>query len=79
MSILRIVVIVRTEVIPSATLAAVESFGIQKLIHEIITIRAQGAYKCKKKYPVLRSRTNVAIKPDQFPKMTNKDTPEREF
>ena len=42
-SILRIVVIVRTDVIPSATLAAVASFGMQKLIHEIITIRAHGA------------------------------------
>ena len=45
LSIFRIVVIVSTEVIPSATLAAVESLGIQKLIHEIITIRAHGAYR----------------------------------
>ena len=44
-----IVVIVRTEVIPKAILAAVESFGIQKLIHDIITINAHGAYKFKKK------------------------------
>lgn len=42
LSILRIVVIVSTDVIPSATLAAVDSFGMQKLIHDIITIRAQG-------------------------------------
>ena len=38
----RIVVIVKTEVIPRATLAAVDSFGMQKLIHEIMTMRAHG-------------------------------------
>ena len=41
-SMFRIVVIVKTDVIPRATLAAVDSFGMQKLIHEIITIRAHG-------------------------------------
>ena len=41
-SMFRIVVIVRTDVIPRATLAAVDSFGMQKLIHEIITIKAHG-------------------------------------
>lgn len=63
----KIVVIVSTDVIPKATRAAVESFGIQKLIHEIMTMRAHGAYKWRKKYPVRLSNTNVAVKPDQFP------------
>ena len=44
-NIFNIVVIVKTDVIPRATLAAVDSFGMQKLIHEIITIRAHGEYK----------------------------------
>ena len=61
------VVIVRTDVIPSATRAAVESLGIQKLIHEIITINAQGAYKCKKKYPVRLSNTNIAVTREKLP------------
>ena len=37
------VVIVRMHVIPTATLAAVASFGIQKLIQEIMTIKTHGA------------------------------------
>ena len=41
-SILRMVVIVKTDVIPSATLAAVDSLGMQKLIQDIMTIKAQG-------------------------------------
>jgi len=48
-NIFKMVVIVNTDVIPRATRAAVESFGMQKLIHEIMTINAHGAYKCKKK------------------------------
>lgn len=38
----KIVVIVRTDVIPSAILAAVDSGGIQNDIHDIITIKAHG-------------------------------------
>ncbi len=64
---LSIVVIVSTDVIPRATLAAVDSLGIQKLIHDIMTIRAHGEYRCRKKYPVLLSSLKTAVRPDQFP------------
>ena len=40
--IFRIVVVVRTEVIPSVTLAAVDSRGIQNEIQDKTTIRADG-------------------------------------
>ena len=39
---LRIVVIVSTDVIPRVTLAGVDSCGMQKEIQEITTIRAHG-------------------------------------
>ena len=39
---LRIVVVVKTEVIPSVTLAAVDSSGIQNEIQERTTISAEG-------------------------------------
>ena len=39
----KIVVIVNTEVIPSAMRAAVESWGMQNDIHDKITMRVHGA------------------------------------
>lgn len=64
----KIVVVVRTAVIPKAILAGMTSFRMKKLIQESITIIAHGAYRWRKKYSYLRSRVKTNFKPDQFPR-----------